>query len=210
MTVPNLTAFILAHLQPLHVDHILPRGLRSRAFAKRLNRFPQEIIDMILRYLLPWHELPLPCKRLLAPIHWRRLLLKDGIFPWLWDIDHRVTADHGFDVRDEDLTVSEYMDVHWADNGWDWELLVRELAQSNVFEPGSTMQYAPSGLRNRRRIWRVLEEMRVDDVRHGRRRRRRRRRVLPREEDTTMEDAMAPGEERVVEEQMADEEMVEE
>ena len=53
--------------------------------------------------------------------------------------------------------------------------------------------------------------MRVDDVRHGRRRRRRRRRrVPPREEDTAMEDAMAHGEERVVGEQMADEETVEE
>lgn len=56
------------------------------------------------------------------------------------------------------------MSLKWSDNGFDWELLVRQLAQLDVFEPGTAMPHP--GLRNRRRIWRILEEMRIDDVPH--------------------------------------------
>ena len=40
---------------------------------------------------------------------------------------------------------------------WDWELLILELSLGTVFEPGGPMHKGvPPGLRNRRRIWRIL------------------------------------------------------
>jgi hypothetical protein len=45
-----------------------------------------------------------------------------------------------------------------------WELLVRTLAQVRVFEPGNPLQHAPFRLRNRRRIWRLLEEDKDEDI----------------------------------------------
>ena len=60
--------------------------------------------------------------------------------PWLWDVD-LWTAFQGVVAA------------------WDWERLVRMLAQADAFEPGGCMQGAPLALRNRRRIWRMLMEM---------------------------------------------------
>ncbi len=49
-------------------------------------------------------------------------------------------------------------------DGWDWELLVRQLAQVEAFEEGNLMPSMPLGLRNRRRIWRLVDEARPGDV----------------------------------------------
>lgn len=50
------------------------------------------------------------------------------------------------------------------ENLWDWELLVRQLAQLDAFEPGGVMESAPWALRNRRRIWRLLDDARREDA----------------------------------------------
>ena len=43
---------------------------------------------------------------------------------------------------------------------WDWERLIVHLGQVDVFEPGGRMHRGvPPGLRNRRRIWRMLFEL---------------------------------------------------
>ena len=42
---------------------------------------------------------------------------------------------------------------------WDWELLVRTLAQEKVFEGEASLADAPLGLQNRRRIWCTIEEI---------------------------------------------------
>jgi hypothetical protein len=46
---------------------------------------------------------------------------------------------------------------------WNWELLVRKLSQLKIHEPGDTSLELPLQLKNRRRIWRLLEEARVGD-----------------------------------------------
>jgi len=51
-----------------------------------------------------------------------------------------------------------------ADGRWDWELLVRKISQLAIHEPDDTTLKLPLALRNRRRVWRLLEEARLDDI----------------------------------------------
>ena len=47
---------------------------------------------------------------------------------------------------------------------WNWELLVRKLSIKTIHEPDDKSIDLPLQLRNRRRIWRLLEEARIHDV----------------------------------------------
>ena len=51
-----------------------------------------------------------------------------------------------------------------AAGSWDWRELIQRLANPLIHEPGDTSIDLPLGLKNRRRIWRLLEEARVHDV----------------------------------------------
>lgn len=73
-------------------------------------------------------------------------------------------AGHNLDQEEVGLEIDEYIKFDLPDNKWDWELLVRQWAQTDVFDLGNYRQDVHQALRNRRRIWRILEEMRVDDV----------------------------------------------
>ncbi|KIN00562.1 hypothetical protein OIDMADRAFT_145999 [Oidiodendron maius Zn] len=77
---------------------------------------------------------------------WCRALIHKKMLPWLWDID-----------------IHEIRERQQSGN-WNWELLARQLSQVEIHEPHDTTLKLPLGLRNRRRIWRILEEGRVDDV----------------------------------------------
>ena len=113
--------------------------------------FPIEgLTREILSHLLPLpkrvtqdHELPLfklpteMIEKIYDNLH--------PFLPWLWDLDPTMPLlDKGNDL-------------------WDWEQLVRQLAQVEVFEPGNPMSKAPLNLRNRRRIWRILEKAEFRD-----------------------------------------------
>lgn len=113
-------------------------------FSTNLQALPQEIQRLVTEQLYNLHNPPLTCTRILSPRHWRLALLDGTVLPWLWDLDAKASDPYEPDV-------------------WDWELLVRMLAQTTIFEPGNAMEDVPLGLRNRRRIWRLLEEMRVGD-----------------------------------------------
>lgn len=73
-------------------------------------------------------------------------LVNQQMFPWLWDIDTNA-------VRKKQNA-----------GRWNWELLVRQLSLKKIHEPHDTSIKLPLQLRNRRRIWRLLEEARVHDV----------------------------------------------
>jgi hypothetical protein len=77
---------------------------------------------------------------------WCKALIKKKMFPWLWDIDKRM-------ICEKQQT-----------GNWNWELLARQLSQIKIHEPHDTTLKIPLRLRNRRRIWRILEEGIVDDV----------------------------------------------
>jgi hypothetical protein len=77
---------------------------------------------------------------------WCEALVNKEMFPWLWDIDTHV-------IRERQQT-----------GHWNRELLARQLSQTKIHEPRDITLELPLQLRNRRRIWRLLEEGRVDDV----------------------------------------------
>ncbi|CAJ2500587.1 Uu.00g034400.m01.CDS01 [Anthostomella pinea] len=120
-----------------------------------------EVQDRILSDMDPCSPLPLTCNRVLPPSAWKRILSEALLTPYLWDIDTSSLPSQ--------------------DSGIDYEFLVRQLTQSEVFNggregddcydscEGQLLQDAPVGLRNRRRIWRVLESMRAGDMAHVKR-----------------------------------------
>ena len=72
--------------------------------------------------------------------------LNKQIFPWLWDLDTKAILEKQ------------------RAGHWDWELLVRKLSIKTIHEPDDESIDIPLQLRNRRRIWRLLEEARMNDV----------------------------------------------
>jgi hypothetical protein len=96
--------------------------------------------------------------------------MKGQIFPWLWDLEDACLDNKPTQTPQNLAEVSLPLPLplplpsYRAENFWDWELLARQLAQVDIFQPGSLMESAPLGLRNRRRIWRLLEEARIDDI----------------------------------------------
>jgi hypothetical protein len=86
------------------------------------------------------------------------LLFNQQILPWLWDLD--ISALQSCPVASDAVDVPTFE----AEEVWDWEHLVRTLAQVEVFEPGQPLEHAPLRLRNRRRIWRLLEEAEDEDI----------------------------------------------
>lgn len=163
--IPNLLRQILAYLKPLpaSVTSITAPSLQSE-----LDSLPVEIQLEIHQNMHPFTDPPIQCTRKLAPSTWKELLFHQQLLPWLWDLGQPETADYPFHASVHGSLTDENADtsVQQSDNEnlWDWELLVRQLAQLDSFEPGGVMESLPYALRNRRRIWRLLEEARRDDT----------------------------------------------
>lgn len=86
------------------------------------------------------------------PEFWMHALMTGKAIPWLWDMNQDMCmVKHHFRKPGES-----------KDDDWDWELLVRQLSQANVFDYGQPMSEAPKGLRNRRRIWKCCRELMPD------------------------------------------------
>lgn len=92
-----------------------------------------------------FQDLDLNCDYEHNPSWWCSSILSKRALPWLWDLDVNV-------VRTKE-----------QEGNWNWELLVRKLTQLEIHEPGDTSLELPLQLKNRRRIWRLLEEARVGD-----------------------------------------------
>ncbi|KAJ2994822.1 hypothetical protein NUW58_g1448 [Xylaria curta] len=78
--------------------------------------------------------------------YWCDTLADKKGFPWLWDLD------------------AELVRKKQEDGDWGWELLVHKLSQVKMHQASDATLNLPLGLRNRRRIWRCLEDARIDDV----------------------------------------------
>jgi len=143
------TSKLLEHLT------VLP-DLRSgsppeRAVARLRQGFeklPRELQDKIIDCMAPLNPVPIACNRTLSPATWRRMLCHRSCFPFLWDID--ISA------------IDAYADREGP--ALDYELLFRQLAQPDVFNKGQPLQDISHALHNRRRIWRVLQNMRAGDT----------------------------------------------
>jgi hypothetical protein len=151
--IPGLTQEILSYLRPL------PPSLQGQsALSLELEALPTELQDMIYKNLHPFINPEQTCTRCLPSRLWRALLFNWQILPWLWDLD--ISALQSCPVTSNAADVPTFE----AEEVWDWERLVRTLAQVEVFEPGHPLEHAPLRLRNRRRIWRLLEEAEDEDI----------------------------------------------
>jgi hypothetical protein len=164
----NLTSEILAFLKPLPIKPLQgSEGRASKMMKEQFNRLPVELQDEIYCHLYPFVNPPLECTRQLSSDVWRTFLFRGNIFPWLWDLDASALKGSRQGCSERDYDGDYYysnLPAYGADNYWDWEQLVRQLAQVEAFETGHPMEHAPFALRNRRRIWRILDEARMDDV----------------------------------------------
>ncbi|CAG9982212.1 unnamed protein product [Clonostachys byssicola] len=73
-------------------------------------------------------------------------LINKKELPWLWDLDEDV-------VRKKQRT-----------GDWNWELLVDKLSGTDIYRPEDETLRLPLGLRNRRRIWKCIEDARLGDI----------------------------------------------
>lgn len=147
----DFTPIILSRLQRMPAS-ASSQAWSYRSFSSNFRRLlPQEIQDMVRHELLrPLENPSLKCLRIFEPTFWRDVLTST---PWLWDIS-----------LDQCLRKELETDRYGNSIAWDWELLVRQLYQINAFEPEGHFAEASLGLRNRRRIWRILGDMGLESV----------------------------------------------
>ncbi|THV66138.1 hypothetical protein D6D29_10434, partial [Aureobasidium pullulans] len=77
---------------------------------------------------------------------WCDALAQTDRLPWLWDLNVEM-------IRSRQRM-----------GQWDWKELVTKLRRSDIHRPVDVSLQLPLSLRNRRRIWRILEVARVNDV----------------------------------------------
>jgi hypothetical protein len=162
--VKNLAEIIFSYLKPLPSTR--DASPSHTILTKRLEGLPGEVMEKIFENLAPFENPPLQCTRLIPNWYWKKGLMNGSLLPYLWDIDRDF-------LDDRDMPAI----------AWDYERLVRQLAQAGIWEfwskfppktllnrHGSRDYYSAdnrpslSGIRNRRRIWRLVEEMYVRDV----------------------------------------------
>ena len=128
--------------------------------AKYLPSMPPEIISSIMRHLYPFSSPPRECTYLVPPSYWLQALKDQSILPWLWDLDPTALTEKESSKPEGRL--------------WDWELLVRQLAQEDTYSEYSGYSrirpplWAVEGLhpslRNRRRVWDLALDMVHEDI----------------------------------------------
>ncbi|KAI1414087.1 hypothetical protein F5Y13DRAFT_198019 [Hypoxylon sp. FL1857] len=114
------------------------------ALRDRIAALPEEIKERIEDALEPFDDLgpaQLACTRVYPSTWWKKKLFDGDLIPWLHDI-RKPNEPEGFD------------------DGMDWELLCRQLAQPDVCGPSGVLS-GHKYLENRQRIWRLLDSARL-------------------------------------------------
>lgn len=147
LNIPDLSSVVISCLQIYPAECTRSASPAHAQLAAKLRSLPTELFDHIIDSMGPIHNLPVQCTRLIEPVHWQRLLCSKYL-PYLWDLD---------------IAVIQYC---LSDEKWDYELLVRQLAQKGIWEYFKLNDRGKyhHGIWNRRRIWRLVEEMKVGDV----------------------------------------------
>ncbi|OTB00805.1 hypothetical protein M426DRAFT_232015 [Hypoxylon sp. CI-4A] len=158
--VPNLTSSILQNLNSLPPPTApIPEAL---AFQKRFLSLPPELRDHICSFLASRAGMPSLCNGLLPQWVWREVVLPSGeCLPFLRDLD--ISNVQEFCARWESEHKHGEEEEEEEPN---WELLVRVLSQEawGIWDAERSALDVPGGLRNRRRVWKLVEEMRVGDT----------------------------------------------
>ncbi|KAI1099466.1 hypothetical protein F4804DRAFT_83641 [Jackrogersella minutella] len=150
--VPNVTSAVLENLKGLPPATAIPEAV---AFQKRFLALPPELRDHISSFLSSRNGMPSLCNGLLPQWVWREVLLRGDCLPFLRDLDVAAVGDF-----------CRQWNLDHEDQEPNWELLVRRLSQEawSVWDAESSSLKVPNGLRNRRRIWQLVEEMYVGDL----------------------------------------------
>ncbi|KAI7774324.1 hypothetical protein LA080_008882 [Diaporthe eres] len=156
LEIPSFTDTLLKNLE----IRTTPEDTKKvPSFRKHFRSLPNNVKLLIYEYIVQDQELPLKCTRLLSPRFWKALFNRDHpCMGWLWDLDFEMVRRADPDVR------------------MDWELLFRQLSQgpkiadcfgdhadSDYETFRGVLAYIPPGLEGRRRVWRLVEEMRIGD-----------------------------------------------
>ena len=155
LDIPDMTPSICKYLEEISVS-----DLAKAEQTDGLPHLPQEITDLVWQHLCPLSNPPVACTRLVPPGQWHYALRDLKVLPWLWDIDTNV-----LDTKERTISV---------DRRWDWELLIRRLANRDTYNVENncdgdkhttrlkvtrSIEGLPPGLRNRRRIWNLAIDM---------------------------------------------------
>lgn len=154
--VPKLTSAILENLRSLPpATAAIPESL---AFQKRFLALPPELRDHVCSFLVSRNGMRSACNGLLPQWVWRDVLLTGKCLPFLPEIDASVVQ--GF------CTLWEEEEEEGRGRELNWEFLVRRLSQEDwsIWDAESSSLKVPNGLRNRRRVWQLVEEMYVGDL----------------------------------------------
>ncbi|KAG8624062.1 hypothetical protein KVT40_009038 [Elsinoe batatas] len=157
LNIPDMTQSVLQGLQPLPNQvpvlmssvwqgYLTNRDHNHTSLLHRIIRLPWELRSAILFQHRPFDDMSREPNYLFPPVMWKEALL-NGLLPWLWDLDHTIVESHpdSSDGRE-----------------WNWEALARTLAQDDILLPGPGMPNCPRGLKNRRRIWQLVDDLRPD------------------------------------------------
>ncbi|KAI1207809.1 uncharacterized protein F4807DRAFT_433404 [Annulohypoxylon truncatum] len=151
--VSDLTSAVLENLSSLPpATAAIPQAV---SFQKRFLALPPELRDHVCSFLASRNGMPGTCNGLLPQWIWREVLLRGECLPFLRDLDVAVVRDF----------CARWGREHGSQEP-NWELLVRKLSQEawSIWDAESSSLKVPSGLRNRRRIWQLIEEMYVGDL----------------------------------------------
>ncbi|KAK3167160.1 hypothetical protein OEA41_010286 [Lepraria neglecta] len=153
MLIPELTDSILAHVQAIPPPCPQSRIVPMDGLAPSLPQLPRELIAAIMRHLSPFSDAPKECSFLVSPSYWLQTLLECSLIPWLWDLDTEA-------ILRKEQSKSKGQE-------WNWELLIRRMAQNDIYESKKVtwaMENVPLGLRNRKRIWGLIQDIFVEEV----------------------------------------------
>lgn len=117
--------------------------LQATRFQQRLDELPQELMDQIMEHLCIPSMVPAQCNRLLSPSTWLKWLKSGDLVPYLWDFT---------------------IDANIEKEPIDWEKLYRMIVQDEPITVDHPLNGMPPGFKNRRRIWRNLQQLRPDDL----------------------------------------------
>ncbi|KAF2998077.1 hypothetical protein E8E14_001951 [Neopestalotiopsis sp. 37M] len=161
LNIPSLTSQIISNAETLQPSSV---NQGAKAFSESFLALPQELQDRIVMFMGCFEGLSSKCTGLLPQETWRHILLDGRYLPFLWDLD---------------VSAIETFCSSLAARGTEinWELLVRKLSKGvwTNWRHHETLEAdlelfcysnmnVPNGLRNRRRIWQLVEEMFVGDV----------------------------------------------
>ncbi|KAI1371950.1 hypothetical protein F4677DRAFT_434097 [Hypoxylon crocopeplum] len=153
LRVLDVTSAILENLKTLPpARNAAPQAV---AFQKQFLALPPELRDHICSLLVSRNGMPIVCNGLLPQWVWREVLLSGECLPFMPKLE---------------VAIVENFCIQWdrehTNQEPNWELLVRKLSQEawSVWDAESSSLKVPNGLRNRRRIWQLVEEMYVGDL----------------------------------------------